>query len=155
MLEHEVLQQVREIAEPILGRQSVELVELIYRREGRGMVLRFLVDTVRGITLDECARLNETLSQVLDGTTVLAEPYILEVASPGLDRPLVTRKDFERVLGRRIEVATRMPMQEKSFYRGTAIDVNDETVTVVVAKGEAVAIPLSNIQKATLEITFR
>ena len=155
MLEPEVLQQVREIAEPILARGSVELVDLLYRREGRGMVLRFLVDTVRGITLDECARLNETLSQALDGTAIFAEPYTLEVASPGLDRPLVTRKDFERVLGRRIEVATRLPIQDKSFYRGTAIDVNDETVTVVVAKGEAVAIPLAAIQKATLEIAFR
>ncbi|MBI4355548.1 MAG: ribosome maturation factor RimP [Candidatus Omnitrophica bacterium] len=143
------------IAEPMLARESVELVDVTYARQGRGMVLRLLVDTVKGITLAECARLNEMLSQALDGSTLFEEPYTLEVSSPGLDRPLVTRRDFERVLGRRIEVATRVPVQDKSFYRGTAIDINDEAVTVVIAKGEAVAIPLSAIQKATLEITFR
>src|SRR3990167_9523060 len=92
-----VVAHVRGLTEPLLAEQGVELVELMYRREGRGMVLRFLVHTPGGITLDRCAALNRALSDRLDAGGFLDEPYLLEVASPGLDRPLSTRRDFERV----------------------------------------------------------
>src|SRR5687767_14065925 len=85
---------IRSIAEPILAQESIELVDLIYNRHGRFTTVRLLVDKVGGITIQECTHLNRVVGTALDEANVITESYTLEVSSPGLDRPLSTKRDF-------------------------------------------------------------
>ena len=92
--------RVKDIIAPILGDNQIELVGITYKKEGSRKVLRILADKAEGITLEECARMNETISEVLDKADFMEDNYILEVSSPGLDRPLKTKADFLRIRAR-------------------------------------------------------
>ena len=93
------LETIRPVALPILEAASVELVELTAHQHGGQVVVRLLVDKVGGMTIQDCARLNQLIGQALDAADCLAQSYTLEVSSPGLDRPLVSKRDFERAIG--------------------------------------------------------
>ena len=98
---------------------GVELIEVQYRRAGNRSILTFVVDKAAGVTLDDCADVNKRIGNYLDRETegdpaspagrgpagFLQGSYFLEVNSPGLDRPLRTPKDFERVKGQSVRVA--------------------------------------------------
>ena len=149
-----VVAQVRALAEPFLAEQAVELVELAYRREGRGMVLRLLVHTPGGITLDRCADLNRALSDRLDAGALLDEPYVLEVASPGLDRPLATRRDFERVAGETITADLREPFAGQRQLIGRVVSADDASVTLETKRWGSVALPLAHIAHAVVKLQW-
>ncbi len=154
---HQVVAQVQALVEPLLAARHVELVELTYRREGPQVVLRFLVDTAMGITVEECRRLNQGIGAVLDEHEVLRNQYTLEVASPGLDRPLKTVWDFERVIGRRVWMELREPVVGGAGRElvGTVAGVGDEVVSVTLDHGEKVRVLLAMIVRARQDISFR
>jgi len=142
-----MVERARELIVNLLEAKKVDLVQLTYRREGGRMVLRLLVDKEGGITLDECSSLNEEIGRILDEENLINERYILEVSSPGLDRPLKTKRDFERVMGQRIRVHTYEPVGETRDHKGEVDSVDEENVTV-----SGIKIPLAKISKARLEI---
>lgn len=149
-----VIQRVRALIEPLLAARRVELVELTYRREGPRHVLRLLVDTAAGVTVEELSRLNQAIGALLDEHEALGERYLLEVCSPGLDRPLKTTRDFERVIGRRVWMVIREPIQGVGELVGMVVSVGDEIVTMQLDHGATVRVPLSNVLKAAQEIAF-
>src|SRR3990167_2134715 len=102
----EVIEKVREVAQGYLKEHDIEIVDITFRREQQGLVLRVLADNPRGITVNECEGLNSYLSEALDKEDVIRDRYILEVASPGLDRPIKTDRDFEHSLGKVLEITT-------------------------------------------------
>ncbi len=131
-----------------LREKGIDLIDLTYRYEGRGLVLRILVDkTERGISLDECACLNNQLSIILDEKDILKERYILEVSSPGLDRPLKTKSDFLRCINRNVRFFLREPISDRLELEGIISDVRDDSVYIDIGKG-VVEITLSKIAKA-------
>ena len=98
----ELIAKLKDIIGNYLQGQGLDLIELIYRYGGRNLILRILVDKPEGgISLDECAHLNNEISRILDEENILQERYILEVSSPGLDRPIATKKDFQRCVNRK------------------------------------------------------
>lgn len=144
----EILDKVKELVSQLLEARQIELVDITYRRESGGMVLRLLVDKEGGITLDECTEVNEDVGRMLEDGSVMPDKYTLEVASPGLDRPLKTRRDFERVMGKIIRVHTYEPIFEKRRdCEGVVKYVDDQKVTV----GDF-EIKLKKIAKAKLKI---
>lgn len=150
-----VLDRIKAIAAPILEEEGVELVDIIYRREGRKMVLRLLVDTPSGITIDECSELNKKIGEGLDGSDMALENYILEVSSPGLDRLLTTKRDFERVLGKGLKVVTKMPVAGRdNVYIGKLEFVSEEAITLKLGSGEDVTISYDDIATARQHIEF-
>ncbi len=151
----ETVHRVKELIGPLLENRQVELVELTCRQEGSRVMLRFLVDTARGITLDELRALNQGIGAILDEHEVMPERYLLEVNSPGLDRPLKTPMDFDRVIGRRLKGMTAVPVNSKWDHLGELINVNDEAILLKTDAGEKVRILLSDIAKAVQEITLR
>ena len=88
MILQEIVDRVRVIADPILSNQEMELVEIEYRREGKGWVLRLYIDKEGGVTLDDCSRVSQEVGRSLDVEDFILTPYTLEVSSPGLTRPL-------------------------------------------------------------------
>lgn len=149
----DIVDRVNALIEKHLEESSLELVEMTYKRGEGGMVLRLLVDTAEGVTIAECEALNNYLSELLDKEDVISEHYIIEVASPGLDRPLVTDRDFERVMGKELEVKSYEPIDGRREHQGKLIGMDKENV-VIESGGISVVIPRVKIAKAQLKIDF-
>lgn len=149
-----IIDRVRELTEPLLASRQVELVELTCRPQGGGLALKFLVDTARGIRMEELSSLNRAIGAVLDEHDAVPERYTLEVSSPGLDRPLRNGRDFERVIGRRVRVLTSVPVNARQEHHGDVLGASDEVVTLKADSGEKVQIPLSQVVHAVQEVDF-
>ena len=92
MDQEEILKRVGELSEPILAGEGFELVEIQFRRESRGWILRLFVDREGGMSLDDCVRLSHEIGRGLDVEDLIEMPYTLEVSSPGLTRSLKTSR---------------------------------------------------------------
>ena len=140
-------QAIRQLAGPILEAASTELVELIVHRHGRQAVVRLLVDKVGGVTIQDCARLNQRLGQALESSDLLTERYTLEVSSPGLDRPLVAKRDFERALGENVELDVNDPSRGAMQTSGKLLAVQADAIVLITPSGN-VTIPFAQIRRA-------
>ncbi len=146
---------VRDAVGDALASQGVELVDLSFRREGFRMVLRLLVDKPGGITIDECTHLNQMIGEILDREDLIHDRYTLEVSSPGLDRPLVTKRDFERNIGRKVKITMDKALIDREKVEvGKLCQVDDEDIVIVGRDGTSKIIPLKGIKEAILEIEF-
>ena len=149
-----MIDKIKEIIEPIIQEDSVELVEMIYGREAGRQVLRLLVDKEGGIQLSDCARLNQKIGQVLDEQNIIQESYVIEVASPGIDRPFKTKRDYERALGRLVRVTLIERILDKKEYVARLEEVSDAGVKIDVKKKGIIDIPFEKIARAREEIEF-
>ncbi|MBW2185238.1 MAG: ribosome maturation factor [Deltaproteobacteria bacterium] len=122
VFEH-TIKQVLEIADPILDEQELELVDLEYQQIGSEWLLRFYLDKVGGINLDQCAAFSRELSAVLDVEEVITVAYRLEVSSPGMDRIIKKDADFERFKGEIVRVKTLVALDPdgRGYLRKTFV----------------------------------
>lgn len=147
-MDRQLINHLRDIVEGIVKEQGFELVELSYRYEGSKLVLVIFADrSGGGITIDECARLNNQISLLLDKKDLIRQSYVLEVSSPGIDRPLKTKADFKRCIKRKVIVYTSEPVMNKIQWEGFIMDA-DEDLLYLDAEGESLPIPLGKINKA-------
>jgi Uncharacterized protein conserved in bacteria len=149
----DVPELIKGLVASYLDSKDIELVEIIYRREQPGMVLRLLIDTARGVSIAECEALNNYLSELLDKEDVIGEHFVLEVSSPGLDRPIKTDRDFERSLGKDIEVTTYEAVDGRKTHEGRFIGTDKENI-VIESDGVSTVIPRKVIALARLKIDF-
>ncbi|MFA5145430.1 MAG: ribosome maturation factor RimP [Candidatus Omnitrophota bacterium] len=139
--------ELRIVIEAFLKGQNLDLVDFACRQAGKDLILHILVDRPHGgITMDECAGLNKGISRALDERGIPQE-YILEVSSPGLDRPLKTKNDFSRCLKRAARFFFSDPVDGKLELEGVIAAVDDSSV-YIDADGKAVGVPLPKIVKA-------
>ncbi len=150
----EVVNRVRELLLPILEEGGFELVDVEFVREPVGWVLRIYADRPEGgITISDCQWISERIGTLLDVEDLIHHPYNLEVSSPGLDRPLKTRKDFERQKGVVIKVKTHQPMDNQRNFKGEVVSTSDRGVTIHdVSRNAEVEIPYENIKSARVDI---
>jgi len=142
-----IINELRNIIEEFLKNQNLDLVDIIYRYEGRDLVLRILIDRPEGgISLGECANLNQEISRILDEKDILQERYILEVSSPGLDRPLNSRADYLRCINKQVRVNLLESINGKWELEGVISSVTDESVYIDI-RDETFEIPLTKITK--------
>jgi len=153
MTSEEIVDHVRRLADPILSDEGIELVEVEYRREARGWILRLYVDKEGGISLEDCARISREIGRNLDVEDLIMTPYNLEVSSPGLTRSLKSEKDFMKYRDRLVKVTTTQPIGNRRQFKGRLRGVLGNQVQVEM-DGEVFQIPLSDIAKAHLEIEF-
>jgi len=144
---------VSALAAHVLADQNMELIDLEYRREGRGWVLRLYIDKEGGITLDDCTRVSQEIGTVLDVEDFIGTPYSLEVSSPGLNRPLKNEKDFIKYRDHRIKVKTFDPIDNRRNFKGKLRKISDGRIEMEI-DGGVVTIPLANVAKANLEVEF-
>jgi len=149
----DVLAKIRQIVEPILVSEGIELVDIEYRREAGGRVLRLIIDHEGGVTLDDCASVSREIGKNLDVEDILPGPYNLEVSSPGLNRPLKKESDFHRFTNQLIKVKTAFAIDEKKTFRGKLVSCRDGLVEIE-SDCSVVQIPLDHIVKANLEYEF-
>jgi ribosome maturation factor RimP len=153
MVPKEIIDRVRAIAAPILMNEGMELVEVDYRRESRGWVLRLTIDKEGGVTLDDCGRISQVVGRELDVEDFISAAYVLEVSSPGLTRPLRSEKDFIKHRNHLIKLRTVDPINSRQQFKGKLLGVSNNQIELEMEEG-IVQIPLAKIAKANLEIEF-
>jgi ribosome maturation factor RimP len=142
---------IQGFAEPLVADLGMELVDVEYRREGHGWVLRFFIDKEGGIGVDDCAKVSREISAYLEVEDLVAHAYHLEVSSPGLERPLKKKEDFVRFIDRQIRIKLRQPVGDQRVLVGTLCGLEGDTV-VLMLEEEKVFIDMGNISKARLTL---
>lgn len=150
VLSESVLARIRNMAEILLQESGLELVDLEFRREGRGWVLRLFMDKSGGVTLDDCAAVSRELGDQIEVEDLIPASYTLEVSSPGLDRPLKKEEDFLKHIGKLIQLSTSAPLSGQSFFKGKMMDYQKGGLLVLADKKKIWEIPVSLIAKARL-----
>jgi ribosome maturation factor RimP len=150
-MERETERIVSEILEPIVTSQGMELIDVEYKREPRGWVLRIYIDKQGGVSLDDCVSVSNEVGTVLDVEDVLQSPYTLEISSPGLNRVLKKEEDFERFKDKLVRIRTREAIGQRKNFRGRLLGCVNRLVQIEVG-GQVFRITLSNVAKANLEI---
>ena len=148
-----VRERVKAIALPLLKEQGLELLEVQYRREQHGWILRLVVDRPGGVSLDDCVAVSRELSQILDIEDFIDQAYNLEVSSPGLDRPLKNLADFQRFKGRMAKVVTSEPLAREHVFIGRIQETEGESIVLEVGRREVI-IPFTQVARARLEVEF-
>lgn len=143
------INELREMIEPVVVSEGVELLDLEFRRERHGYVLRIFIDHEEGITIEDCSRVSATVSDLLDVMDPIHHAYHLEVSSPGLDRPLRKPEHFTKHLGSVITVKTLSPILNRKNFKGFLKEVSESEI-VVECDGTDFSIPLEIIDKANL-----
>lgn len=142
---------IEEYAESLLHEMGLELVEVQFRREGHGWVLRLFIDSEPGVSLDDCAGVSRAISAWLDVEDLIEHAYHLEVSSPGLERPLKKIEDYQRFRGSKARIKLKEPRQGQRVFLGTLEDVGAEEVALRT-EGGRVTILFSEIDRARLAL---
>lgn len=121
-------EQLAELVQPSLRHLGLELVDLQWR-PGRTSILRLVIDSPAGVTLDDCERVSHAVGAVLDAYDPIAGRYALEVSSPGAERPLTTEAEWRAAVGRRVNVRLRSGDGEL-VVEGRLLSLEDTTVDV-------------------------
>lgn len=148
IVQRDLIDKIRQIAREYINNLGLELVDLsLFKAQGR-LIMRFLVDKpTGGITLSECALLNERLSGFLDEQELIDQEYALEVSSPGVDRALTERSDFVRARGRKVRIFLVGPIEKKTEIEGIISEVGDEFLSLKTDES-IVKMPFNKIKKA-------
>jgi ribosome maturation factor RimP len=155
-MENSIVDKIREFIAAHLDMMGLQIVEIQYKK-GRGKgFLRILIDRKDGgITAAECVEANEKIGLLLDEANLFMESYLLEVSSPGIDRPLLGKEDFERKKGRKVRIETKEDLREglKEII-GVIVDVEEEAVVIEMEGGEKSKVPFNLIKKAKLKLKW-
>lgn len=144
---------VAEMAEELAASLRLEVVDVEFRREPAGRILRVFIDKPGGVTLDDCQALSRLLSKRLDEVDPIADSYNLEVSSPGIERPLTKPRDFVRFAGHQVHVRTYGPVDGRRNFKGELLGLEGEHVVVRLDDGDA-KIPMEQVARARLVVEF-
>jgi ribosome maturation factor RimP len=155
MYREALFRSATEIIEPLLHAHGAELVELqLQPQKGRWLV-RVFVDAEDGVSLEDCQLFSLEISQVLDAEELIPSSYVLEVSSPGLDRPLRTPRDFRRQSQRLVTVLLRTPVSGHTRYTGRVAHVTDTALVLHRPPETPLEIPLPQIDHGVVELEFK
>ena len=148
-----VIEQIEALILPSLTSMGFELVQVKFMDGKSQQTLQIMAERPDGsMSLDDCALISRQVSAVLDVEDIISEAYRLEVSSPGIDRPLVKRADYERFLGHAAKVEMVLPVDGRKRFTGTLKALADKDLILVV-DGKEVTLPLADIQSAKLVLT--
>jgi ribosome maturation factor RimP len=157
----DIVEVVRTIAAGVAATLGLEIFDVQFRREAGGMVLRVQVDrpgpastAEDSVSIEDCARVSRDLSAILDVEDAVPSAYILEVSSPGLDRPLRKADDYQRFAGRRAKVVMREAIDGQGFFKGRLAGVEGHDVLIDTDDGRRHRVPLTAVTRANLEVEF-
>lgn len=146
---------VEKLAQPIIDAAGLELVDVEFKKEGANWYLRVFIDKPEGVDIDDCSRVSEQLSDLLDEADPIPNSYFLEVSSPGAERPLKKPSDFERAVGEYVHVSLYEPLGGQKTFEGELTSYNGEELELhyrVKGVQKTIAVPLDKIASARLAI---
>ena len=140
------------LIQPLIDANHFELVDVEWVKEGHNWYLRVYIDKEGGITVDDCELISRGFEEILDREDYISENYIFEVSSPGLDRPLKKEKDFERSIGKDVEIKLYRPVDKVKEFTGVLTDYDKDTVTVELGDGTEMTFKRADI--ALIRLAF-
>ncbi len=143
-------QQITELLGSTVEALGFELWGVEYLSQGRHSLLRVYIDAETGITVDDCARVSEQVSSVLDVEEPISGEYTLEVSSPGMDRLLFRLDQYPGYVGEIVELRLRSPFEGRRKFKGVLTGIEGEDVVIRVDDHEYL-LPHSAIDKARIE----
>ncbi len=146
-----IVKRIEELAIPLLVSEGLELVDVELKKEGHGLVLRFTIDKEGGVNLDVCSRASGVLGDLLDREDILSQSYVLEVCSPGIERPLKKKEDFKRFVGSKIFARTKQKIDGGKSFTGLLKSASDESF-MIEYDGKTLEIPYGDVSKARLVV---
>lgn len=129
-MEAAALDTIQELALRIIESEGLELLDLEFKMGKTRGLLRIFVDKAGGVALADCENVSRQLSAVLDVKDLIPNAYVLEVSSPGIDRPFRTDRDYERSLGKAVKVQYSVGEQQSETVVGTLLEVNDQEIMI-------------------------
>lgn len=140
-------QQLQALVAPAVTALGFELWGVEYITRGREVLLRVYIDHEEGVDIDDCAAVSRQVSALLDVEDPIQGEYVLEVSSPGMDRPLFTLDQFVRFSGEQVKVKLRAPFEGRRNFSGRLVGVEGDEVVLVVGDEEYL-LPIELIDKA-------
>ena len=142
-----------DLLSPVLGREGIELVDVELQGDTRVTTIRFLIYKPDGITVKDCQNVSRMVHPILEVHGLIDNEVALEVASPGVDRPLATEADFRRNIGRTVQIETASATSESLERSGTVVDVKDGLVCLEES-GEVTKLQISTIIRAQIQLMW-
>ena len=146
-----VTETVTDFVLPIAHSEDLNLIEVEFLKEGSDWILRIFLENKDGdLTIEECEKVSRSLSMILDEEDPIDKSYILEVSSPGIERPLKSEADFERFQGELIAVKTFKKINGEKEFVGTLEKFEEDSITLTLKNGEEITVDYSLVARANL-----
>ncbi|RQD67794.1 MAG: ribosome maturation factor RimP [Tindallia sp. MSAO_Bac2] len=146
---------IENVVKKYLESDIIELVDVEFVKEGPNHYLRIYIDKPNGVTIDDCENVSRYVDEYLDmNDELITVPYYLEVSSPGLDRPLKKPADFQRSIGKHIEVKLYQNLDGNKLIQGILKNYDDNALTVILENEEELVLDHKQIALVKLAIIF-
>ena len=148
------IERIREVIAPILTSMGLELVDLELSGHGRRGHLRIFIDKPGGVNVDDCEQVSRYVGHALDVADPISHAYLLEVSSPGLDRPLRKAEDYQRAVGKLVRLKLNQPRDGEWVLIGRLQGLQEDVIEIKPEDGEPVKVALADIAQARLEVEW-
>lgn len=145
--------KLRELLQPVVEALDCELWGIEFQAGGKRKLLRIYIDSEDGIGVEDCERVSRQSSSVLDVEDIISGEYVLEVSSPGMDRPLYEMAQYEKFTGEDVSLRLRFPYEGRRNFKGRLVAVDGDEIVLVVADTEYL-FPIEGIEKANVVPRF-
>ncbi|MBQ8309123.1 MAG: ribosome maturation factor RimP [Clostridia bacterium] len=147
------IEEITAALQPIADEMGIEIVEIEFK-QGKEPALTAYIDIEGGVDLNTCEKFHRAIDPVLDELDpTFGQAYTLNVSSPGLDRPLKTKRDYEKCMGEKVEVKLYAPLKGKKFFEGVLVSYDENCVEIQDGK-ETLKLEKAKIAKICRAIDF-
>ena len=150
-----VVSRIEEIAERVAQSEGIEVVEVELKGGGQHRFVRISIDKPDGVTHGDCESISQQVGTILDVEDIIpGGSYTLEVSSPGVERKLLTPKDYERFQGKKAKVVLQEPLEGQRTWEGTLAGVADGLIVLDAMPGKTLRFPFERVEKANLKFEW-
>ena len=146
--------RIESFISPVITGLGLELYDLVFVKEGSNWYLRVFIDKHGGVSIDDCEAASKAVEKELDEKDPIEQSYILEVSSPGIDRPLKKDADYERYKGAIVDVRLYKPSGGRKEYTGKLSGMQDGSVVITDSSGNVLCFPKSDVALCRLAVVF-
>lgn len=144
--------QIKELILPVAEKMGVKVRKVEWQREKRGNFLRIFIDKEGGVSINDCTAFSREISPLLDRENIINERYYLEVSSPGLDREIFIPEELPEVIGKKLKVTLKSPVEGIKIIAGILKSYREESIVLEDTKhSKSWQIAIKNIEKINLE----
>ncbi len=144
---------VSNFIEPVLNEMGFELMDIEYLSENGRWILRIYADKPGGITLDECATVSREVADLIEIKDLIKQEYVLEVSSPGLNRPLRKEKDFLWAIGKKVKLKMFTQIDGRHRFKGVLKKFKEGNLYLEI-DNHVFSLPFNDVEKANLVYKF-
>lgn len=152
MMSELIIDKIEAFANELLPSIGLELVEVQFRREQHGWVLRIFIDAEEGINHEHCRQVSREIGDFLDVEDLIDHAYHLEISSPGLERKLNKIEDYSRFVGRNVKVKLHQAIDDMKVFEGEIAQVDGDTIVLDIEGGKRLELSFEMISRARLAI---